>query len=86
MLLILYLKLCAFVMRRFDPALGLLMIVMLISLGFRHPLFHWTVLSLGSTYGYSFPKLIVFLAILLTASRLVFGRTNPQLRIAPVVT
>ena len=86
LLLILYLKLCVFVMRRFDPALGVLMIVMLISVGFRHPLFHWTVLSLGSTYGYSFPKLIVFLTLLLMASRLVFGRTNPQPRFAPMVT
>jgi len=86
LLLILYLKLCVFVMRRLDPALGLLMIVMLVSMGFRHPLFHWTVLSLGSTYGYSFPKLIVFLAILLTAARLVFGRTNPQPRFVPTVT
>jgi len=86
LLLILYLKLCVFVMRRFDPALGVLMILMIISVGFRHPLFHWTVLSLGSTYGYSFPKLIVFLALLLTASRLVFGRSRPQPRFAPMAT
>jgi hypothetical protein len=85
LLLIMYIKLSVFVMRRLDPALGLVMIVMLLSLGFRHPLFHWTVLSLGSTYGYSFPKLIVFLVLLLTASRLVFGRSNPQSRFAPAV-
>lgn len=85
LLLILYLKVCVFVMRRLDPALGLLMIVMLLSLGFRHPLFHWTVLSLASTYGYSFPKLIVFLVVLLMTSRLVFGRSNPHPRLAPVV-
>jgi len=86
LLLILYLKLCVFVMRRFDPALGVLMILMIVSVGFRHPLFHWTVLSLGSTYGYSFPKVIVFLALLLTASRLVFGRSRPQPRFAPMAT
>jgi hypothetical protein len=86
LLLIMYLKLCVFVMRRLDPSLGLLMIVMLLSLGFRHPLFHWTVLSLASTYGYSFPKLIVFLIVLLMISRLVFGRSNPQPRIAPAVS
>ena len=85
LLLIMYLKLCVFVTRRLDPALGLLMIVMLLSLGFRHPLFHWTVLSLASTYGYSFPKLIVFLVVLLMTSRLVFGRSNPHPRLAPVV-
>jgi len=79
-LLIMYLKLSVITMRRIDPAFGLLMLAMLIVMGFRHPLYHWTVLSLGSYYLYSFPKFLLFLGVLLAGSRLLFGRSNPASR------
>lgn len=82
-LVILYLKLSVMTMQRIDPAFGLLMLAMLIIMGFRHPLYHWTVLSLGSYYLYSFPKFLIFLGALLAASRMIFGRTHPRCRMIP---
>ena len=82
-LVILYMKLSLVTMRRIDPAFGLLMLVMLVILGFRHPLFHWTVLSLGSYYLYSFPKFLIFLAALLAGSRMISGRSRPRPRLVP---
>jgi hypothetical protein len=82
-LVILYMRLSLATMRSIDPAFGLLMLVMLVIMGFRHPLFHWTVLSLGSYYLYSFPKFLFFLAFLLGASRLLFGSSRPRTRLVP---
>lgn len=76
-LVILYLKLSIATMRSVDPAFGLLMLAMLVILGFRHPLYHWTVLSLGSYYLYSFPKFLFFLAALLAGGRMISGRRHP---------
>jgi len=82
-LVILYMKLSIFTMRRIDPAFGLLMLVMLVIMGFRHPLFHWTVLSLGSYYFYSFPKFLIFLAAMLAGSRMILGSSRPRSRLVP---
>lgn len=75
LLVIMYLNLSVITTRRIDPAFGLLMLSMLIIMGFRHPLYHWTVLSLGSYYVYSFPKYLIFLALLLASSRLLLARS-----------
>jgi len=81
LLVVLYLNLSMFVMRRVDPAFGILMVVMLVILGFRHPLYHWTVLSLGSYYLYSFPKFLFGLAAALFFTRSVFCLSRPALRV-----
>jgi len=82
-LVMLYMKLSIVTMRRVDPAFGLLMLIMLVIMGFRHPLYHWTVLSLGSYYLYSFPKFLFFLAFLLAGGRVLFGRSPPHQRMMP---
>ena len=57
------------------------MVVMLVILGFRHPLYHWTVLSLGSYYLYSFPKFLFGLSAALFFTRSVFGLSRPAPRL-----
>ena len=75
-ILVFYLKISLFVMRRIDDLLGILMILLLITFGFRSPLFHWTVLSLGSFYLYSIPKYLVFFGFLVALSRVVGQRKS----------
>ena len=75
-MLVFYLKISLFVMRRIDDLLGILMILLLITFGFRSPLFHWTVLSLGSFYLYSIPKYLVFFGFLVALSRVVGQRKS----------
>ena len=81
LILFFYVTVALYVTRRIDKSFGMLMILLIIGVGFRHPLFHWTVLSLGSFYGYSIPKNLFLLAGLLALTRL-FSQSESALRLS----